>query len=82
MMNALGFCPKNSSVVVKILEVGSLSQILFNRRIVGSFSVKRSIRQGCLLAPLLFTMCLHPMAIALEAEATACNIEGMDVQDE
>ena len=34
--------------------------VLFNTIVVGKFQVKRSIHQGCPLAPLLFAACTHP----------------------
>ena len=58
----LGFGPKMSSTVMILCE-GSSSQLLFNKRIVRTSQVKRSIRPGCPLAPPLFAMCSHSLAI-------------------
>ena len=80
-IEALGFGLKMTSVVLS-LGFGSCSQLLFNRRLVGSFRVMRSIKQGCPLAPLLFTICSHPLALALEEEAAKGGIPGLAMQDD
>ena len=80
-MEALSFGPK-MSCVVKSLGSSSLSQLLVNRRIVGSFRVTQSIKQGCPLAPLLFAVCSHPLALALEKDVAKEDIKGLTVQDD
>ena len=45
---------------------GSSSVVLFNTIVVGKFQVKRSIYQGCPLAPLLFATFTHPLIAMLE----------------
>ena len=57
--------------------VNSLSQLLFNGQNVGSFHVKRSIRQGCPLSPLLFTIFSHSFVIALMDEVEKGNLVGI-----
>ena len=74
-MRALGFGPTLSSVMFRF-GMGDTSQLLFNRRIVGSFEIHISIRQGCPLAPLLFAVCTHPLATVLDLVATSGNIIG------
>ena len=72
-IEALGFGPKMSSVVMS-LGSRSLSQLLFKRIIVGSFRVMQSIKQGCQLAPLIFEVYSHSLALALEEEVAKGGI--------
>ncbi len=69
------------SAVVRVLGEGSSSELMFNARIVGSFEVKRSIRQGCPLAPLLFAACTHPLIASLEQAAANNEIKGLLLKD-
>ena len=50
------------------------SKVLVNGFQTKSFSVTRSVRQGCSLSPLLFILCLEPLAIALRNNI---SVEGM-----
>ena len=80
-MEALGFSP-NMSFAVKSLGSRSLSQLLFNERIVGSLRVMQYTKQGFSLALLLFALCSHPLALALEEEAAKGGIKGLTIQDD
>ena len=80
-MEALRFGPKMNFVVLS-LRFGSYSHLLLNRRLVGSFWVMRLIKQGCPLAPLLFAVFSHPLALALQEEAAKGGILGLAIQDD
>ena len=58
------------------MEGGSSYTILFNTIVMREFQVKRSIHQGCPLAPLLFATCTHPLIAMLELKATFKEIGG------
>ncbi len=77
VMLVLGFGPRVRSMVCTLGE-GSVSELLFNNRIVGSFEVKRAIRQGCPLAPLFFAIGSRPLVVAaLESSAEKGEIQGL-----
>ena len=44
--------------------------------------MRRSIKQGCPLAPLLFAIFSHRLALALENKAAKGNIIGLVIQDD
>lgn len=48
------------------LEVGALLALPLNYNMIEEFQIKRSIRQGCPLAPLLFAIIPHPLILSLE----------------
>ena len=76
----LGFGPRICQAV-KTLGGGSSSELLFNSRLVGSFDVKRSIRQGCPLAPLWFAACTHPLIALMEQAAERGEITGLQIHN-
>ena len=51
--------------------------MLLNTIVVGEFQVKRSICQGCPLAPLLFSACAHPLVAMLEKAVAKKEICGL-----
>ena len=53
--------------------------VLFNKVVVREFQVKRSIRQGCPLALLLFAACTHPLVALMEATAAKKDILGLSL---
>ena len=62
-----------------MLGSGSSSEVLFNSRVVGAFEVRRSIKQGCPLAPLLFAASTHPFIALLEQAASEGLIQGLQM---
>ena len=72
----LGFGPRVCQAV-RVLGEGSSSELMFNTRTVGRFEVKRTIRQGCRLAPLLFVAFTHPVVVSLEQDVANGTIKGL-----
>lgn len=50
---------------VRLLYTDIFSSVIVNGHISESFSVTRSVRQGCGLSPLLYVLCLEPFAIRI-----------------
>ena len=73
VLEAYGFGPSFVSWV-RLLYTQVQSKVLVNGFQTESFSVTRSVRQGCSLSPLLFILCLEPLAIALRNNV---GVEGM-----
>ena len=59
---------------VKLLYNNPLSAIMVNGKRGALFVVGRGIRQGCPLSPLIFALCVEPMACAVRAEP---NLRGL-----
>ena len=47
-----------------------------NRRRSGAFAIKRSVRQGCSLSPLLYVLALEPLLRSLKDEGTNLALRG------
>ena len=58
---AFGFGPSFISWV-KLLYTNVFSSVLVNGFVTAPFSVTRSVRQGCGLSPLLYVLCIEPLA--------------------
>ena len=53
---------------IKLLYKNVSSTVLVNGLQTDPFPVTRSVRQGCSLSPLLFVLCIEPLAIALRKD--------------
>ena len=60
-LQAFGFGPSFISWV-KLLYTNVFSSVLVNGFVTAPFSVTRSVRQGCGLSPLLYVLCIEPLA--------------------
>lgn len=77
---AMGFGPCMAKAICH-LGRGGTYYLCFNTMIIGSFQVKRSIKQGCPLAPLLFAIYSHPLMVALKDSASKGEIQGLVLPD-
>ncbi len=76
MFNALkayGFGPDFLSWV-ELLYNDVSSSILVNGYISNPFPITRSVRQGCSLSPLLYALCIEPLAIRIRACNNICGL--------
>ena len=60
-LQAFGFGPSFISWV-KLLYTNVFSSVLVNGFVTAPFEVTRSVRQGCGLSPLLYVLCIEPLA--------------------
>lgn len=73
VLKSAGFGPSFINWV-KILYNQISSSVLVNNHISEPFNLSRGLRQGCSLSPLLFVLCLEPLAIKVRSSA---NISGL-----
>ena len=60
-LNAFGFKPHFISLT-KLLYTKIFSKVLVNGHISESFTIGRSVRQGCSMSPLLYVLCMEAFA--------------------
>jgi len=72
-LEACGFGPDFINWV-RLLYNGSKSSILANGFVSESFPVKRSVRQGCSLSPLLYVLCMESFAIKIRQDNHICGL--------
>lgn len=65
--------------MVSSLFSNASASVLVNGVVVGSFSVKRSIRQGCPLAPLLYAVITEPFIACMVSGAAAGRIGALQI---
>jgi hypothetical protein len=53
---------------IRLLYTDISSKVLVNRYLTDSFSVQRSVRQGCSLSPALYVLCFEVLALRLRAD--------------
>ena len=61
---------------IRILYDNPCSQVIVNQEVSEAFSPTRSVRQGCSLSPLLYTITLEPL---LESIRQDTEIKGIDI---
>ena len=83
VLNAYGF-GDNFISWIKLLYKNVSTTVLVNGFQTDPFPVTRSVRQGCALSPLLFVLCIEPLAIALRKEerfsGMPCHVSAEEVK--
>ncbi|KAL3688940.1 hypothetical protein R1sor_015249 [Riccia sorocarpa] len=64
---------------IRGLMVGGSSRVHVNEAFSQPIKIKRGVRQGCPLAPLLFVLCNQPMIQALRKEESSGNLQGLQL---
>ncbi|KAI8521375.1 hypothetical protein Bbelb_011290 [Branchiostoma belcheri] len=75
VLGRLGFGPTYTSWV-ETLYTSVCSKILVNGDLTSSIPIGRGVRQGCPLSPLLYVLCIEPLAAAIRADK---DIKGVQV---
>lgn len=75
-LHKMGFGPKISNVI-NLLGMGAESVLSLNGFLTPAIPIKRSVRQGCPLSPLLFAVATHPLFCMLEKLSTDGVLQGL-----
>ncbi|KAI8521374.1 hypothetical protein Bbelb_011280 [Branchiostoma belcheri] len=75
VLNRLGFGPSFQRWI-QVLYTNVSSKVLVNGFVSDAVSVGRGVRQGCPLSPLLYVLCLEPLAAAIRADP---DIRGVQI---
>ncbi|CAH1233538.1 Hypp784 [Branchiostoma lanceolatum] len=67
ILERLGFGPAFRKNVATLYSYVS-SKVIVNGNLTQSFAVERGVRQGCPLSPLLYVLCIEPLAAAIRAD--------------
>jgi hypothetical protein len=62
----MGFGPSFTRLV-RLLYTNTVSQVIINGFLTEAFSLYCSVRQGCGLSPLLYALCIQPLAANINA---------------
>ena len=54
--------------MISLLYKDVSSSVIVNRHISNSFPYQRGVRRGCCLSPLLFVLCIEPLAIKIRSD--------------
>ena len=54
-------CPENFTTMIEILHTGMMANVSVGGEVLESFSVTNGVKQGCVLAPTLFSIFLSAM---------------------
>ena len=72
----MGFGDRMSKLIYTLGE-GSVSHVMFNGGVTQPISIRRSVRQGCPVSPLLFTIVTHPILVKLHNMAMEEELLGL-----
>ncbi|KAL3687986.1 hypothetical protein R1sor_014295 [Riccia sorocarpa] len=64
---------------IRGLMTGGSSQVHVNQAFTASFKIKRGVRQGCPLAPLLFALSTQPLMRVLRKEEEDGSLQGLQI---
>jgi len=67
ILERLGFGPTFRQYIASLYSEVS-SKVLVNGSLSSSIPVERGVRQGCPLSPLLYVLCIEPLAAAIRAD--------------
>ena len=76
LMSHMGFGDRMSKLIYTLGE-GSVSHVMFNGGVTQPISIRRSVRQGCPVSPLLFTIVTHPILVKLHNMAMEEELLGL-----
>ena len=74
-MSHMGFGDRMSKLIYTLGE-GSVSRVMFNG-VTQPISIRRLVRQGCPVSPLLFTIVTHPILVKLHNMAMEKELLGL-----
>ena len=72
-MSHMGFGERMSRILL-LLGLGAMSHIMLNGGVTKAIPLKRSLRQGCPLSPLLFSIVTHLILVKMHELATCGEI--------
>ena len=72
----MGFGDHMSKLIYTLGE-GSVSHVMFNGGVTQPISIRRSVRQGYPVSPLLFTIVTHPILVKLHNMAMEEELLGL-----
>ena len=76
LMSHMGFGDRMSKLIYTLGE-GSFSHMMFNGGVTQPISIQRSVRQGCPVSLLLFTIVTHPILVKLHNMAMEEELLGL-----
>jgi hypothetical protein len=80
-MRKFGFAEEYIELVQGLVE-GGTAKVHFNGLFTGRFQLARGVRQGCPLAPLLYSLITQPLDTLLKERTSAGLIQGINIQAE
>ena len=76
LMSHMGFGERMSRISL-LVGLGAVSHVMLNGGVTKAIALKRSLRQGCPLSPLLFAIATHPILVRMHELATRGEIVGL-----
>ncbi|KAL3682552.1 hypothetical protein R1sor_000574 [Riccia sorocarpa] len=77
-LSSMGF-PESMIARIRGLMSGGSSKVLANQAFSRNFKIKRGVRQGCPLAPLLFVLSTQPLMKTLRKEEEMGQLKGLQI---
>ena len=76
LMSHMGFGTRMSRLTF-MLGLGAVSHVMLNGGVTKAIPLRRSVRQGCPLSPLLFAIATHPILVKMQELAISGEIVGL-----